>query len=75
MIFYLVLTQKILKKMKKIKNHTIVSIFFVDDKDVDFDVNTAKNAGDDDVAGNDFFFTIFIYFSMIMMSTNYFYLF
>ena len=55
-IFNLILTQKIVKKMKKIKNHVIeFSSFFVDEKDVDFGVNTAENANDVSVAGNDFF--------------------
>ena len=30
-----------------------VSIIFVDEKNVDFDVNTPENANDDHVAGND----------------------
>ena len=39
-----------------------MSIFFVDKKDVDFDVNTVENANDDDVAGNDFFLFQFYIF-------------
>ena len=52
-----------------------VSIIFVDEKDVDFDMNTAENANDDEVADDDVFVTIFIFLSMIMTSSNYFYLF
>ena len=50
-------------------------MFFVDEKDVDFDVNTAVNAKDEDFADYNFFVTIFIFLSMIMMSSNSFYLF
>ena len=61
--------------VKNIKNNVIgFPSFFVDEKDVDFDVNTADNANDD-IPDNDFFVTIFICLSMIMTSSNYFYLF
>ena len=74
-IFCQILTQKIEDKMKKIKNHVIGSPSFFDEKDVDFDVNTADNANFDYVADNGFFVTIIIYLSMIMRSSNYFHLF
>ena len=46
------------------------SIFFADEKYVDFDVNTAENANDD-VPDNDFFVNIFVILSTIMKSSNY----
>ena len=51
-----------------------VSIYFVDKKDVNFDANTGGNANDNDVADDDFFVTIFIFFNMIMMSSNHCYI-
>ena len=45
------------------------SIFFADEKYVDFDVNTAENAND--VPDNDFFVNIFVILSTIMKSSNY----
>ena len=52
-----------------------VSIFFVYEKDVDFDQNTAENANDNDVTDKNFFVTIFIFLGMIRRSSKYFYLF
>ena len=36
-------------------------MFFIDEKDVDFDLNTAANAKDEDVADYNFFVTIFYF--------------
>ena len=48
-------------KKIKIKKRDRFSIFFADEKYVDFDVNTAENANDD-VPDNDFFVNIFVIF-------------
>ena len=61
-IFHLISTQKIVKKMKKMKNHVLEFPFFLLMKKIQLDVKPAKNANDDYVGDDDIFVNIFYIF-------------